>query len=108
MNQGWRSPFIYPTSLFIRDYLLEHKEAYAQQIWRALREQRKKLNIYYGSYNSFWVNYFRNLIALGLIEEVRRETSARGLKKRKYFRIKPGYEDDPRWINIQKARYPKK
>ena len=28
-RRGWASPFVYPTALFIRDYLLEHGEGYA-------------------------------------------------------------------------------
>jgi len=27
--RGWASPFVHPTSLFIRSYLLEHGEGYA-------------------------------------------------------------------------------
>lgn len=38
--RGWASPFVYPTALFIRDYLLEHGEGYAQEIWRELKKTR--------------------------------------------------------------------
>jgi hypothetical protein len=54
--RGW---LYYPTGLFIRDYLLEHGEAYLQEIWRALKEKRKSLGIAYGTVRSFHLNYLR-------------------------------------------------
>jgi len=104
VKRGRVSPFILSTSLFIRDYLLERGEGYPQEIWRCLKKKKKEKGLYFGSYQSFWINYFRNLLKLGLVEEVRREPSKRSkLKERIYFRIKPGFEKDPRWINPQNA-----
>lgn len=103
--RGRASPFAVPTGLFIRDYLLAHGEAYAQEIWRALKEKRREMGLKVCSYNTFWVNYIRNLKALGLITEVRRGKAPPGLKRKVYFMITPGREDDPAWLNPQDARY---
>jgi len=103
---GWKQPFVLPTGLFIRDYLLEHGEGYAQQIWRALKKGREDLGLHVGSYYSFWNNYFRNLRAMGMIVEVRKEPASKpGVKERIYYKITPGLENDPRWENIQDARW---
>jgi hypothetical protein len=103
LRRGW---VFYPTGLFIRDYLLMYKDGYPQEIWRRLKEKRDELGLITCSYNSFWCNYFRNLKALKMIEEVRREPSEHpGVKPRVYYRIKPGRENDPRWINVQDARW---
>ena len=104
--RGWASPYIYPTSLFIRDYLLKHGEGYAQEIWRELKKVRKKAGISTGSYDSFKRNYIYILKKLGLIEEVRRESVPGHPEwhERRYYRIVPGKEaliDE--WINPQKA-----
>ena len=34
--RGWASPFVHPTALFIRDYLLEHGEGYAKEMSKEL------------------------------------------------------------------------
>jgi len=103
VKRGW----ILPTGIFIRDYLLEHKEAYVQEIWRALKEARKKANIHYGSYQSFRVNYIYVLKKLGLIRPVRKE-KAENPKwfDRTYYEIVPGREMDPRWAHPQTALNP--
>jgi hypothetical protein len=103
VKRGW----LLPTGVFIRDYLLKYKTAYPQQIWRALREERKKYGIYYGSYQSFRVNYIYVLKKLGLIRPVRRE-KAENPKwfDRIYYEITPGREMDPRWAHPQTAFNP--
>jgi len=121
--RGWAVPWIHPTGLFIRDYLLKHKEAYPYEIWKALVEARKKVFQYrveildipkamkrlmrvpVCTYQSFRTNYIRNLRWLGLIEVVREERVNKRYSRR-YYRIVPGMEDDERWIAPQAARYP--
>jgi len=105
--RGWGSPFAVPTGVFIRDYLLEHKEAYCQEIWRALKKERQKFGLKVCTYHSFYNNYIRILKKLGLITEVRRETGTRPeLKQRVYYKITPGRENDPRWVAPQAALHP--
>lgn len=94
VKRGWGSPTSCPTSLFIRDYLREHGEAYIQEIWRNLKEVRK---ITYGkkahmcSYDSFKRNYIYVLKKLGLIERVREENNPNPTwYKRVYYRIVEG------------------
>jgi hypothetical protein len=57
-------------ALFICDYLLEHGEGYAQEIWRELKKTRERQHVC--SYDSFKRNYVYVLKKLGLIEESRR------------------------------------
>lgn len=109
---GWASPFIHPTSLFIRDYLLRHGEGYPQEIWRELKTARalafsgKKKPIPVCSYDSFRRNYIYILKKLGLIEEVRVEVILDQPRwyKRRYYRIVPGKEAlSDAWFNPQKV-----
>jgi len=103
--RGWRSPFVYPTSLFIRDYLLEKGEAYPYEIYQALREKRQELGIYVGSPLNFY-KYIYILRSLGLIEETGREEESFKASRfwRKYYRIVPGKEKlTDEWRNPQKT-----
>jgi len=103
--KGWRSPFVYPTGLFIRDYLLERGEAYPYEIYQALKEKREELGIYVGSPLNFY-KYIYILKSLGLIEETGRvEKSVKASKFwKKYYRIVPGKEAlTDEWRNPQKA-----
>jgi len=69
--RGGASPFVYPTALFIRDYLLQHGEGYAQEMWRELKKVREGRNVC--TCDSFKRNYVYILKKLGMIEEARRE-----------------------------------
>jgi hypothetical protein len=103
--RGWLH---YPTGLFIRDYLLEHGEAYPQEIWRALKEKRKRLGVAYGSVRSFHLNYIYVLKKLGLIEPVRHEKVNPKWFARTYYRIVPGMENSPLWSAPQIALDPRR
>lgn len=107
--KGWSLPYIYPTGLFIRDYLLKHKTAYPQEIWRALKKKRSELKIYTCTYESFWRNYIYVLRKLGLIRRVRKvkPTKAEWFPKTLYM-ITPGMENDPRWSHPQIALDPRR
>jgi len=106
--KGWAVPWTNPTGLFIRDYLLEHGEAYAQEIWRALKKARATAGLHCCSYSSFRTNYIYVLKKLGLIEAVRTERARKGWYRRVYYRIVQGRENDPRWIAPQKAFDPRR
>lgn len=105
---GWARPWVYPTGLFIRDYLLKHGEAYAQEIWRALKVARKSVGLSACTYQSFRTNYIYVLKKLGLIEPVRTERVRKGWFRRVYYRIVPGRENDPRWGCPQGALDPRR
>ena len=70
-------------------------------------KKQQELNYYTGSYLSF-MRYFKNLEYLNLIQLVKTETPKYPwLKsKKKYYRITPGKENDIRWSNPFRARYP--
>lgn len=106
--RGWSLPWIYPTGLFIRDYLKEHGVGYPQEMWRKLKIARTTQGVNTGSYGSFLRNYIWVLKKLGLIEEVRRETIRREWYPRRYYRIVPGRENDPRWEHPQIALDPRR
>lgn len=108
--RGWAAPWIYPTGLFIRDYLLKKREAYPQQIWRELKKARATMGVSTTSYSCFCKNYIYVLKKLGLIEPVRREPNPRNPKwwHRTYYRIVPGRERDPRWAHPQIALDPRR
>ena len=97
-KRGWGSPLIYPTGLFIREYLTTHGEGYAQEMWRKLKESRRmafgKKRPHVCSYDSFKRNYIYVLKKLGLIEKVREETNPTNpvWHKRVYYRIVKGKE----------------
>jgi hypothetical protein len=107
--KGWALPWIYPTGLFIRDYLKKHGVGYSQEIWRELKKVREKAGLNASSYESFRKNYMWTLKRLGLIEEVKREPAARKeWFQRIYYRIVPGKEADPRWSKPQIALDPRR
>jgi Cdc6-like AAA superfamily ATPase len=89
------------TSLFIREYLKEHKEAYIQQMWNEYRKHCLKNGYKPPSRQSFG-NYVWMLRKLGLIEFVREE---KGLKKkiRHYYRLNPDKINDEAWNDPVKA-----
>ena len=102
--RGWASPFVYPTALFIRDYLLEHGEGYAQEIWRELKKAREGRHVC--TCDSFKRNYVYILKKLGMIEETRREPvpGQPNWHERRYYRIVPGRENlTDEWTNPQKV-----
>jgi hypothetical protein len=107
--KGWH-PAIYPTGLFIRDYLLQHRTAYPFQIYRALVEARKSVGVAVGSPINFY-KYIWCLEQLGLIRRTGRvepstiDHTRKRLPRRLwriYFEIVPGKEDDPAWLHPQK------
>ena len=73
----------------LRTLFVENGELYLYEAHRLLRKERK------ASYQSV-VRLFYDLRQLGLIEFVRSEPSPAPIAKR-YYRITPGMEDDPRW-----------
>lgn len=106
--KGWALPWIYPTGLFIRDYLKEHGVGYSQEMWRQLKVARATQGLTTGSYDNFRSNYIWVLKKLGLIEEVRQETVRPEWFRRRYYRIAPGRENDPRWAHPQIAIDPRR
>jgi len=103
----------YP-SFFIREYLLINDEATPYEIYKALKEERKKHNEKFPQPPMIY-NYFRILKKLGLIEVSRVETTFIGSKSRtklpsnfnkKYYRLVK--YDDRRWVDPQRALYPPK
>ncbi|MDI6884800.1 MAG: hypothetical protein QMD22_00330 [archaeon] len=105
--KGWTTPRTAPTGLFIRDYLLDHGEGYAMQIWRALKEKRGSKKVC--SYSSFVANYIWILRQLGLIEKVRTEAARnRAYYDRVYYRITPGKEQSQEWNAPQKTLDPRR
>lgn len=103
--RGW---LVFPTGLFIRDYLVKHREGYPQQMWRALKSARTEREIICGTYQSFRMNYIYVLKKLGLIRPVRRERIHPKWFPRTYYSIVPGKEDDPRWAHPQIALDPRR
>jgi len=83
VRRGWASPFIYPTALFIRDYLKEHSEASPYEVWKALKEKRDEvMTVYHDGKerpHHMWRKYYKLV---------------------KY--------DDRRWVDPQRALYPSK
>jgi len=113
----WRTWFPAPsTSQFIREYLLEHGEAYPYEVFKALREVLRSIGlpargIKWGSYQNMR-NYFYWLEKLGLIEPVRTEPSSNpNLQNKIYYRLtRKGIETPPdslEWTNPRRALYPK-
>lgn len=117
--KGW-VPWVYPTSLFIRDYLREHGPTYPFKIYQALKEARRRVwgeRAYVGRAANFY-KYIWCLERLGLIRRTGKiEPSRRGRggifpqpkKKfwRVYYEIVPERIADPAWLNPQKALYGK-
>jgi len=106
VKRGW----LLPTGLFVHDYLLEHKQAYVQEIWRALKAERAEMGITVGSYQSFRMNYIYVLKKLGLIGPVKRERVPEQPSwfARVYYSITPGREDDRAWRHPQIALDPRR
>ena len=92
------------TGEFVRNYLLEHKEAYIFEIYRALNEYKRQFGLIRGSYGSFRANYINKLKKIGAIQFVREEkSSVTEFKNRRYYRITQGFEKrDDIWSNPQK------
>lgn len=106
------------TARFIFKYLSEHKDGYAQEIWRQLKLAREqsprkpgKKN-YKGkrtvtSYSNFLCNYWEPLIKMKMITYTRRVVGKGGPSEKpwpcKYYKLPPGAEFDHRWNNVQKA-----
>ncbi|MEM2613237.1 MAG: hypothetical protein QXO15_03300 [Nitrososphaerota archaeon] len=107
--RGWSAPWIYPTGLFIRDYLLEHKRAYPQEIWRALKKVRSEFGLHTCSYENFWRNYIYVLRKLGLIRPVGviRPSHPKWFP-RVLYEIVPGMEDHEAWAHPQIALDPRR
>jgi len=112
-RKGW-SPWLFPTSLFIRDYLKLKGEAYPFEMYRALKSCRLKIRelmmlppVIVGSPTSFY-RYIWILEKLGFIKRTGRIKRAKfpHLKRRfwrRYYMLVEEYADDPRWSNPQKA-----
>lgn len=104
-QKGWLK--LYPAGLFVRDYLLRHKTAYAQQIWRELKEFRKKLKVRTGTHYSFYCNVIYPLIKLGLVRVVKEEITQDNFFERKRTWIelteKGLKESEEVWRNPLKA-----
>lgn len=116
---GWDDPSTISTGRFIFEYLSEHKDGYAQEIWRQLkiaREQsvrvhkpgeRKRGKRAVTSYSNFLCNYWEPLIKMKMIVYSRRVAGTAGPANKpwacRYYKLPPGTEFDPRWNNIQKA-----
>ena len=101
-KRGWAVLKEITTGIFIRDYLLEHKEAYPMEIWRALKEARGSIKVC--SYQSFQSNYIWVLKKLGLIQKTK-STLASNPKfyDRIYYRITPEKEKSRKWMHPQKS-----
>ncbi len=97
------------TSLFIRNFLLDHGEAYPYQVYKALRARLKEEG--YPKRRGFYQsirNYFYWLKELGLIEVSRTAPADRAiLKDRSYYKIITSKADDlALWKNPRGALYP--
>jgi len=113
VRRGWASPFIYPTALFIRDYLKEHSEASPYEVWKALKEKRDEVMVHTGEPRTiYW--YFYVLERLGLVEKTGRieKTVYHDGKERPHHMWRKYYKlvkyDDRRWVDPQRALYPSK
>jgi len=101
-----RKVWLLPTGTFIRDFLLAYKEAYAYEVWKALKKERRERELIAPTYRSFW-NTWSILRKLELIRLVRVEQPLPKAKwYRRYFTIVPGMEDHPAWYHPQVALYP--
>lgn len=102
-KRGWGSDSAIQTGRFIRDFLSKHGEAYAYQVWRALKEKRASMGLRVGSPIVVY-RYFKMLKEMGMVEETGRveETSKKSpIAKRKYYRI-IGDMNSPIWEDVQK------
>jgi DNA-binding PadR family transcriptional regulator len=111
----WRTWIPFQTSLFIRDYLLEHGRAYPYEVFKALRErllaeEYPRRGSKWGSYQNIR-NYFYWLSKLGLIKPVQEVPSDNVyLKNRRYYALtEKGLKTPPtsvEWRNPIRALYP--
>jgi hypothetical protein len=111
----WRTWFPFMTSLFIREYLLEHGIACPYEVFKALKERLAeegypKRGMTWGSYQNIR-NYFYWFSKLGLIEPVAESPSEKPhLKNRRYYRVtEKGLRtppESPEWRNPIRALYP--
>jgi len=109
MARGWAAPWILPTGLFIRDYLLKHGRAYPQEIWRALKNARKELGLHYSSYENFWRNYILILEKIGLIRRIGKQKAGHPTWFDKVlYEIVPGMENHEAWKHPQIALDPRR
>ncbi len=97
-------PWGLPTGLFIRDYLMTHRHAYVEEMWRGLKNERKLHGNRWPSYRSFR-NYVYVLRKLGLIEFEGERKSKGTAYPRRYYRINPNAANDPRWASPQRALF---
>lgn len=95
------------TSLFIRDFLIEHREANPYEIYSELskvQEQEgisKRKNLYQNIRN-----YFYWLRKLGLIHPTRTEPSRNpAFKDKQFYEIVKRKSRSKHWINPRKALY---
>lgn len=99
------------TGGFIRSYLEEHGEATITQLYRALREEKRRLEVKVGGYANLR-NYIYWLSRLGLVELSREEPSGNPHLKqpRRYYRLTkrgrelPAYAAE--WANPRRRLYP--
>ena len=106
-KKGWAVLKKITTGIFIQNYLIEHKEAYPMEIWRALKEARGSIKVC--SYQSFVSNYIWVLKQLGLIEKVRTEPASNPkFFARTYYRITPRKEKSRKWAHPQKSLDPRR
>ncbi len=91
------------TGQFIRDYLLREGEAYAHEIYRALKDEKEFRGLTMGSTTNFY-RYFYILRNLGAVQKTgRTEPSSRSGFDRVYYKITAGFESrDEIWDNPQK------
>ena len=104
-KRGWAILKKITTGVFIQNYLVEHKEAYPMQIWRALKEARGSIKVC--SYQSFVSNYIWVLRKLGLLQKTRTTPASNPVfYDRVYYRITPGKEKSRKWLHPQKSMNP--
>jgi len=101
--RGW-APWVHPTSLFVRDYLLEKGEAYPYEIYKALVEKRRQLELHVCSPQSFY-EQFSVMRRLGLVEKTGKIVKSFRAEKfwRTFYRITPGMEE-----RLDLWRYPRR
>jgi len=98
MSRGYGSDSVSRVGDLIREFLLEKKEAFGQEIYRYVKSKKTQR----GTYESFRSNYLYKLRVLGLIERTRKgEAPIEGFERRQYWRIVPGMENSDMWRDPQ-------